>query len=150
MKTRLLWALLSWLSLLSFRAQAQNLSVAETFEGLSTDLGYTNNVITTYELGPSVEYFERKAFNADGTYPGTGVALINREGAYTWAGENVRSTDQSNFRPAGVVITKPIANSQNFKNFVITVAMAAPRGGPENTGSGANNVGPTGHMVLPT
>jgi hypothetical protein len=148
MNKPLLWALLSWLSLLSFGAQAQNLSVAETFEGLSTDLGYTNNVITTYELGPSVEYFERKKFNADGSYPGTTIPLNNTQGAYTWAGENVRSTGQSNFRPAGVVITNPIANSQNFKSFVITVAMAAPRGGVENTGSGANNVGPTDRIRI--
>jgi hypothetical protein len=139
MNQRLLWALLSWLSLLSFRAQAQNLSVAETFENLSTDLGYTNNYITTYEVGPTVEYFDRRAFDANGSYPGTRPVLSNREGAYTWAGKNVRSTGQSNFRSAGVVITNPIANSQNFKGFVIRVAMAAPRGGTY-TGSGADNV----------
>jgi hypothetical protein len=132
MRTRLLWALLCWLSLLCFGAQAQTTTLAqETFEGVSTDFGYTNSTIdpATYEFGASVEYFQRVAFTSSGSYPNTTKVLSNRQGSYTWAGEGVRGTGVTNIRPPGYVALNQITNSQNFKSFAVTVALAAPRGG---------------------
>ena len=138
MKNRLLLALLCWLQLLSLGAWAQNLSVQETFEGLGTDQGYTaNNFSLT-----TIEYFERRALNASGgAYTGTTQPLANQQGSFTWTGEGVRGTAQTNVRSAGAVVLNPIANSANYRNFVITVAMAAPRGGTF-TGAGSNSAFP--------
>ena len=151
MNKRLLWALLSWLSLLSIRGQAQNLAVQETFERLSTDFGYSNNTVTApYQTEASVEYFERRAFTTvtGGTgYAGTTQGLNNRQGSFTWAGEGVRGTQSANFRPAGYVVLNPITNSQNYRDFVITVAMAAPRGGAF-TGFGANATLPSDRIRI--
>jgi hypothetical protein len=147
MNKRLLWALLSWLSLLSIRGQAQNLAVQETFEGLSTDFGYTNSTIAS---PTTTEYFERRAFTVvtGGIgYTGTTQGLNNREGSFTWAGEGVRGTGSTNIRSAGYVVLNPITNSQNYKNFEITVAMAAPRGGAFS-GAGSNTTVPSDRVRI--
>jgi hypothetical protein len=147
MNKRLLWALLSWLSLLSIRGQAQNLAVQETFEGLSTDFGYTNSTIAS---PTTTEYFERRAFTVvtGGIgYTGTTQGLNNREGSFTWAGEGVRGTGSTNIRSAGYVVLNPITNSQSYKSFVITVAMAAPRGGAFS-GAGSNTTVPSDRVRI--
>jgi hypothetical protein len=141
MNTRILWALLC---LLTFGARAQTpITLAqETFEGGAIDYGYAS---TTFASN-TVEYFERRAFNADGTYPGTTQALSNRQGSYTWVGEGVRGTGATTTRSAGYVVLNPI-NVQNYKDIKISVAFAAPRGGAF-AGAGANSVAITDRIRI--
>ena len=123
---------------------AQTTLAQETFEGVSTDYGYTASTIDPATVGfnPAIEYFERRMFTAvtGGIgYVGTTQGLNNRQGDYTWTGESVRGNAQTNVRPAGTVTLNTIANSQNYRSFVITVAFAAPRGGTFS-GFAANQV----------
>ena len=148
--------LLALLCLLAVGAQAQTTLAQETFEGAGTDFGYTSNtasyrnatVAVTTPTFMSSEYFFRQALNASGAaYAGTTQPLTNQQGSYTWTAENVRGDAQANLRPAGYVALNPITNSQNYKSFVVTVAMAAPRGGAF-AGAGANGVQPTDRVRI--
>ncbi len=140
--------LLLFLVLISGGIQAQTLLQQQSFEGTGTDIfaanGYTATTIDPATVGPNpaIEYFERRMFTAvtGGIgYVGTTQGLNNRQGDYTWTGEGVRGTGQTNVRPAGTVTLNTIVNSQNYKSFVITAAFAAPRGGTFS-GFGNNQV----------
>ena len=144
MNKRILGALLCWLSLLTFGAQAQTTTLAtETFEAAGTDFGYSSN---SFNIS-SIEYFERRMFTGTGTYTGTTQVLSNRQGSYTWTGEGVRGTGPTNDRSPGYVVLNPITNSANYKNFVITVAFAAPRGGTF-AGAGSDVVSSTDRIRI--
>ncbi|GAA4393135.1 Ig-like domain-containing protein [Hymenobacter koreensis] len=145
MNKHILWVLLCWLSLLAVGAQAQTTLAQETFEAVPADFGYSSNAFSL----DIAEYFQRRAFNTTGTvgaYPGTTQVLNNRQGSNTWTGEGVMGI-ATNVRPPGYVALNPITNSQNYKDFVITVAFAAPRGG-SFTGAGADQAFPADRIRI--
>ncbi|MFD1875692.1 Ig-like domain-containing protein [Hymenobacter bucti] len=144
MKRNLLWAVLSLLGLLAPAARAQTAVplAQETFEGVSTDWGYSansfNSPATTTPFSP-LSYFERKQLSSSGAaYPGTTQPLTNQQGSYAFAGENVRGFGTTVVRSAGYVVLNPIP-AAGYQNLRVTVALAAPRGGGF-TGAGANGV----------
>jgi hypothetical protein len=141
MKRNLLWALLGWLSLLTFGARAQTTTLAqETFEdgGVATPTpryGYTAVVPFTPS---STRFFERKAVSGN-TYTGllgtaSGAAIYSTEGTYLWAARSVRSTSSSNINSnaAAVLQLNDIA-ATNYSNLRIVVAFADPSGTSRNT-----------------
>ena len=149
MKKRLLWALLSWLSLLSFGARAQtNVPLAqETFEADGEGVRYTSN---TFGSGSTTIYFERRMFTtptgSSTSYSGSSGPVSNQQGSYAWMGERVRGTaytgTNANVRPPGYVqLTVP---TTNYKNLRLVVAFADPH----VLGNAGSNVGTADRVRL--
>jgi hypothetical protein len=131
MKKRLLWALLSWLSLLSFGARAQTnvLLAQENFEGgpagTNPTYGYTAN---SFQVTSNNQYFQRQQLGTGApAYPGTSQQVTNQEGSYAWTAEGVRGTGTQTVRSSGYVVLNSV-NTTGYKNFSMTVAFADPSG----------------------
>jgi len=137
MKKPILWF---FLCLFAFGARAQTGVPLgqETFEGLSSDKGYTSN--TALYPGTSLEYFQKVTVAQGSFYPSLrNVPLGNQQGTNFWASEAVRGTSEVTYdRPAGMVTLNAIG-AAGYNNLKITVALAAPRGGTF-TGAGGNAI----------
>jgi hypothetical protein len=128
------------LILTTFGAWAQQpMPVTETFETDGEGLSYTSNSFST-TVGGLPEYFQRATVAQGASYPGfRQVALGNQQGTGFWVTENTRG--QAGFaysRSSRYVMLREI-NTQNYKDIVVKVAFAAPRGAGF-TGAGANAV----------
>ncbi|MGI4873115.1 MAG: Ig-like domain-containing protein [Janthinobacterium lividum] len=152
MKRRLLGALLSWLSLLSFGARAQtNVTIAQ--ENFETDGEGVRYVSDAMGSGSTTIYFERRVFTtptaSTTSYSGSSGPVSNQLGSYAWTGERVRGNSSAgtnanapNIRPTGYVqLTVP---ATNYKNLRLVVAFADPHC---STCTG-NNVSPPDRIRL--
>jgi len=128
--------LLGLLCLLAFGARAQVQLGQETFEGVTSDVGYTTSTpfAAVYLDPPSntiaAQYFQRIQQAAGQPYTpwsSSNATLGNQQGSYFWGAEGVRGTDNIAVRPAGYVQLNPI-NTSLYNNLKITVAFSAPRG----------------------
>ncbi|MCB2406806.1 LamG-like jellyroll fold domain-containing protein [Hymenobacter lucidus] len=133
--------ILSFLLILAtFGARAQQqMPVAETFETDGENISYTSNSFSTTVNGLP-EYFLRATVAQGSSYPSfRAVALGNQQGTGFWVTENTRG--QAGFaygRSSRYVLLREI-NAQNYKDIVVKVAFAAPRGAGF-TGAASNAV----------
>ncbi|RSK42378.1 LamG-like jellyroll fold domain-containing protein [Hymenobacter perfusus] len=127
------------LILVTFGARAQQLTmpVAETFETDSEGNNYTSNSFSSSAL----EYFQRATVAQGTNYPTfRAVALGNQQGTGFWATEGSRGTPGNPYaRSSRYVVLREI-NTRNYKDLVVKVAFAAPRGGSGCGCAGGNSV----------
>ncbi|MET4106732.1 LamG-like jellyroll fold domain-containing protein [Hymenobacter sp. UYP22] len=127
-------SLLLFLVAFGVRAQQLTMPVAEVFETDGNNDRYTSNSFVKNNL----EYFQRATVAQGAAYTTfRQVALGNQQGTGFWVTEGTRS--QVGFayeRSAGHVTLREI-DTRNYKNIVVKVAFAAPRGAGA-TGGGLN------------